>query len=219
MVLCIALWAFLYSDNTTKPNVYSHIKQLTQSDENDLFPIFSPDGEYLVFSRNMDFCQSHIWAKHLASGQEFQLTKQAANYGRASFSKDGGELAVALQKACLKQVENDLTVEQQKKSQQCWSIQTMDFAQAINGQTDMVERYQCSENPIELVYALDNNRYSFLSFQDNRYQLAVWDGRRSKLASFHQQIDKRIYFYAFHGASQRFAVISRDKDNLSLIHI
>ena len=201
MGLCIAVWAFLYSDNATKENKYSQIKQLTQSDENDLFPIFSPDGEYLVFSRNMDFCESHIWAKHLASGEEYRLTKEPASYGRASFSKDGSELAVALQKSCPKKIANlqqnqvhQAPVRTDINQAKCWSVQTMDFAQALNHQTELTERYQCSDTAIELVYALDNNRYSFLTMRGGRYQLDVWDSRNRQLNTLHQQEDKRIYF-------------------------
>jgi transcriptional activator of cad operon len=72
---------------------------LTASDDREINARYSIDGRYLVFYRSQNKSRYHIWAKDLATKQEYQLTKNAGYYGSHSWSEDGNQLTFVEQES------------------------------------------------------------------------------------------------------------------------
>ncbi len=116
--------------------LYDYITPLTASDEQEFNAAYSPDGKYLVFNRYIGQCVSHLWAKDLSNNQEERLSVSPGHYSQLSWSSDGSQLAFVLQSNCSNKPE---------LTEQCWQLQTLDFAQAWNGNTENLLRYDCNE--------------------------------------------------------------------------
>ncbi|GHF96992.1 winged helix-turn-helix domain-containing protein [Thalassotalea marina] len=203
-LLVLVASVFFWHHQSSSPMVkYNYIQELTQSEENDLFPTFSPDGQYLIFTRMIGTCQSQIWAKHLESGKESQLTQVDAVYTLPSFSPDGSQIFTTVQESCTPQASTN----------NCWSIQSVDFAQALTAPAKLNTVHRCDQHLIELAHGLGNNKVAFLKMIQNRYQLMQVDNRTQVEQPIYQNSEKRIYYYDHHAATNTFAVIARDSDH------
>lgn len=58
----------------------------------DDFPVYSPDGRFVVYSRYLDENKAHLWARDLAYGNDFLLTEEAGQYEQLAWSRDGSQL-------------------------------------------------------------------------------------------------------------------------------
>jgi Tol biopolymer transport system component len=68
------------------------LSQLTFSEAVEEFPAFSPDGRFMVFSREAAGLPRQLFLKELETGDEVQLTNAPADHIQATFSPDGATL-------------------------------------------------------------------------------------------------------------------------------
>ena len=213
LILAVATQIF-WSDNL--PNQYTQIHSLTQTDAYESHALFSPNTEYLVFNRDAGLCKSHLWVKHIASGQENRLTSQAGSYGAMSFTSDGRELVFAAKKHC---DQSNNRRANQTDEQLCWNIATLDFALALSSPQMPSFRHQCQAERLEAPKALSNHQYAFLQYTEGGYQLMHYDDLSKKLTSLYSSEDLYIYDFDYDAKHNRFALISRDKGFNNVLQI
>lgn len=100
VVFCLTLIVLYQFKSAPKPPPISRLTPVTNTDEKEYYPNYSPDGRYLVYNRYVSACDSHIWIKDLTNGQEFKLTKNASRFGGAAWSPDGQQLAFSSANNC-----------------------------------------------------------------------------------------------------------------------
>jgi TolB protein len=69
----------------------THFQQLTTDDNNDYYPVFSPQGDAIVYASNYQG-GFDLFRRELADGKTDQLTFNIGNAFSPSFSPDGGRL-------------------------------------------------------------------------------------------------------------------------------
>lgn len=190
------------------PNQYTRVNKLTQTDAHETHATFNPNAQYLVFNRYAGDCKTHLWAKHLKSGQESQLTKLPSNYGAASFTQDGRELVFAANNECDKPEQQGSTP---KTQVQCWSVATLDFAQALSQPQLPDLRYQCQADMVQTPKALSNHKYAFLQYQDGKHQLVTYDDLNKAVTPIYTMQDGEIYHFDYNPKSRQYVVFGRDK--------
>lgn len=214
-IVAILLWLYTQSEQglPKDPNSlhtqYTQIKPLTQTDAHESHAVFSPSAKYLIFNRYAGSCKNHIWARHLETGEESQLTAQPGDFGAVSFTDDGRELVFAAKTHC------GNTNNKQKFStanQMCWSIATLDFSHALSAPSQPHFRYQCQADRLLTPKALPNHQYAFLQSEGGRYQLMQYDDLSKKLNPLYASETQYIYHFDYDPKHKRFAVISRDNN-------
>ncbi len=203
LLILMFSWPDMTSDTGSDDSrQFTQIRQLTQQDGNESQPVFSPNGEYLVFTRSVGLCHSQIWAKNMTTGKETLLTGEPTRYELPTFSADGNTVVMAMQQGCTVNVETPV----------CWSVGELNFTAALTGQSSITTRMPCTDSLISHVRHLDNQHYSFIQLIDKRFRLMKLDGDTQIAKTFYRDDNRRIYFYDFDPGKQQFAVISRDAD-------
>ena len=193
----------------SSPRKYTQLQQITHTDAHESHAIFNPSANYIVFNRYAGACKSHLWAREIISGKESLLTSQAGFFGAVSFTDNGRELVFAANTTC----ENSTNGPQDTtKLELCWSIASLDFAQALSAPQQPNFRYQCQAEKLQNPKALSNHQYAFLQFENSQYQLMHYDDLTKKLTSLYRSEKSYIYHFDYDAVHKRFVVISRDMD-------
>lgn len=214
LLLAIAVISIFWPNQL--PEQYSQIQRLTHTDAHETHAIYNPNAEYVIFNRYAGDCKSHIWARHLASGQESQLTSEAGYFGTVSFTADGRELVFAAKKHCNNTNEK---IQFTANSQMCWSIATLDFALALSLPQAPHLRYQCQAEQLGSPKALSNHQYAFLQSNNGDNQLMIYNDLNKQSKTLYKPQNQYIYHYDYDPKHQRLAVISRDRNFNHLVEL
>ena len=91
--IALALWRpGGYQDIYTMPSEGGEFRALTQNENEDSDPVFSPDGQYVVFSSDLDR-RDNLLAIDIDSGEAFRITNALSGAFAPSASPDGEALA------------------------------------------------------------------------------------------------------------------------------
>ncbi len=178
---------------------------LTATDSSEFNARYSPDGQYIVFQRYANSCYKHLWAKEVKTGAERQLTQEPGVFGSFGWSHDGNQLTFVLQNRCNK----DLAIDKK-----CWAITTLDFSIALSSPASVYPRTLCKSNRIGAARWINDGHIAVIKSDDQgKRHLARLDVRTNTLSSFFTSVDKQIYSFDYDHMSQRFIIISLNKDN------
>jgi len=185
--------------------IFSNPIPITATDRNETNAQYSPDGKFLVFKRNGPACNTHLWAKKLSSGEEYQLTKQAGIYGSVDWSADGNQLAFTSQNVCNKAPE---TVER------CWQLDTIDFSLALQQPIESVARSSCQKNRVAVARWINEGDVALIvSDVNSNRQLRSFDLITGEYTVIYTPSNQKIYSYDYDPKQKQFAVISTTQDN------
>ncbi|WP_065204308.1 winged helix-turn-helix domain-containing protein [Shewanella woodyi] len=144
------------------PLVVKSMQPLTSTDNRELASIYSPDGEYVIFMRYPEvLCTSHLWAKNLATQEEFQLTQDLGSYGSLAFADDGSKLAFVEQNSCGQAV----------TQKSCFQLQSLDFAKALKSPQTPTTLMECNNSKIRSLQWLNQDQVTLMQQLAHRWQL------------------------------------------------
>ncbi|MEC4090494.1 winged helix-turn-helix domain-containing protein [Pseudoalteromonas rubra] len=205
LVSTLLLSTLVYLNWPTKPlPEYTRLTPVTHTDAHESHALFSPDGQHVIFNRYAGSCSSHLWARHLDSGKEFQLSNTPGQFGAPSFTTDGRELVFAAKADCDQNIATD-------KTHTCWALATLDFALALAKPQAIEPRYLCSSGQPHTPKALPNHAYAFLQHSPDQTQLVQYNDLTKTINPLYSATDDYLYHFDYHAPSQRFALFSRDK--------
>ncbi|KID56630.1 hypothetical protein JF50_11925 [Pseudoalteromonas luteoviolacea] len=202
------------SMKTPKRSIHS-LKQITYTDAFESEATYSPDGLHMLFNRNVHACQSHIWAKNLKTGVESQLTKHPGFYRDTRFTPDGRSIIFTKQKSC----HQDKINAHEPLQANCWQIDMIDFAEALNAPQAASVRYQCQNRAIERPVALANHQYAFLSQQGNAQALLRFNAINQQTTSLFSPEHQTIYTYDYDPIKAQYAVLSYNREGRHLLSL
>jgi DNA-binding winged helix-turn-helix (wHTH) protein/Tol biopolymer transport system component len=190
---------------------FGELRSLTTTDNKEHSGIYSPDGEYIVFSRySLDVCSiSNIWAKNIKTYQETQLTKNWGRYGSHSFSKDGKKLIFIESETCNKPItQND-----------CYKLSTLDFEKALESPQSPDVLMECKNSRISSAKWINNN--NVLLFQDfsNGKKLASYSIAENKSTVIYEIEQGNLIDYDYSVKDDLIALTSVHGDGQNYIEI
>ena len=202
-VIMVAVLIFL-RDN---PTLYDQVTPITASDAQEYNASYSPDGKYLVFNRFEGQCVSHLWAKDLTNNQEVRLSEDPGHYSSLSWSADGSQIAFVMQSDC--EAEVDLT-------QQCWQLQTLDFARAWNGDVSNTVRFDCAKIQTSHPTWLNDGRIALLQYPtsgNDGPKVVIHDARTGSVSDVPLAHGGEIYALVYSRARDVLASIAKEANN------
>ncbi|ESP91411.1 winged helix-turn-helix domain-containing protein [Pseudoalteromonas luteoviolacea] len=179
------------------------LKQLTFTDAFESEATYSPDGQYIVFNRHVQSCQSHIWARNIQTGVETRLSADTGFYRDTRFTPDGRSVIYTKQRDCTQQD----TKSPEPHQANCWQINMLDFAESLVAPQVSSVRYQCQERPIERPIALANHNYTFLSTVQDRPALVNYNAIEQKTTAVFTSSTDTIYTYDYAPQRNHFAAL------------
>ncbi|MBQ4861270.1 winged helix-turn-helix domain-containing protein [Pseudoalteromonas sp. MMG013] len=205
LILVVTLLTMSYWPKETA-SAFQTVSVLTHTDAHESHAIFNPDANYLIFNRYAGACKSHLWAKHHTTGEETQLTKHAGYYGATSFTPDGRELVFSAKTDCNN---TPSKTETNNANNACWSIATLDFAQALSAPVAPQQRFLCQANNLKKPLALSNHNYVFLHSHAGKYSLMRYNDLNKSIQVMYEHKQDVIYHFDYDTRHQRYAIISR----------
>ncbi|GAB3029231.1 winged helix-turn-helix domain-containing protein [Bowmanella dokdonensis] len=206
VVVILAVGA-LWAGKKPQSELYDQLTPLTASDEQEFNASYSPDGKYLVFNRYVGQCISHLWAKDLTNNQEVRLSDAPGHYDGLAWSADGSSIALVLQSSC---------EDANEQVQQCWQLQTLDFAQAWKGEANSLIRFDCEQTPTTHPLWLNDGRIALLQYSDANHKhpaLIIHDARSEQVTKVPMDHGGQLYSLAYSRAKDIFASTSTVEGN------
>ncbi|AOT08657.1 winged helix-turn-helix domain-containing protein [Pseudoalteromonas luteoviolacea] len=213
LIIILGLVAWLQ----TQPEALnvSTLKQLTYTDAFESEVTYSPDGQYIVFNRHTHSCQSHIWAKNLQTGIEKQLSIEPGFYRDARFTPDGRNILYTKQRHC----DQSSHTQHEPMQANCWQINMLNFATALNTPQVATVPYQCQANSITRPVALPNHQYAFLSRQGNKQTLVKFNALEQHTSTLFNLAGHSVYTYDYDPIHAQYAVLSFNQENQHMLSI
>ena len=188
-LIFIALILFMQLNPEPDPLPINHLTPITVTDHEEFSASFSPGGRYLAFGR-----KGELWLKELKTNKSHKLADIGALYGKASWSPDGKQLAFAAQnsdKACSEISTIDFSMTTNPPARQRLACTTQNHQQVnwLNQNTlvfiseNQVNTLDLTSNKITPLYALNNAKPYYLSFNSHLNKLAIMQRNSLRLTT------------------------------------
>ena len=202
-ILGILSYQYLTPERTSVLR-FDTLRSLTATDDKEFDANYTPDGQYIVFHRYLDKqCINKIWAKNIATQQEYQLTKDWGAYGSHSFSKDGKELVFLATEACLEPV----------TQRDCYDLVSLDFEQALASPQEPNVMLQCKNSQVQKPKWLNNDNIALLQRSSNRWKLISYSTSQNESTDLYQVTEGNVIDYAYSPQDDLIAVTSIHSDD------
>jgi len=187
---------------------FDKLRPLTATDDKEFDPTYTPDGKYIVFHRYIDkLCSNNVWAKNIATQQEFQLTKEIGSYGSHSFSKDGKNLIFVATEDCRQPI----------TQKNCYNLVSLDFEKALKSPQEPNLIMQCKHSKLNNPIWLNNNDIAVMQKESNRWKLINYSISQNKTTDLFDPLNGNLISFAYSTSEDIFAVTAIHNDGLYYI--
>jgi len=198
----LIIFIYILLNNNVQPELsFEKLTPVTSSDAREGGASYSLDGEYIVFHRYQGACENQIWAKHLKTGVEKQLTAETAYYGSHDFSSDGKQLVFLANRAC-----DAVTGALGPKS--CWDLMTLDFQLALKSPTQAKRIKQCDNVRFNEPFWLNDGSIAMLQKHNGRWKIMKHFVDSEAVSEIYTPTSKTIYSVDYSKQKDSFAIVS-----------
>ena len=155
--------------------------------EPDDFPVYSPDGRYVVYPRYLEERRAHLWARDLAYGNDFMMTEEAGVYEHLAWSRDSSQV-VFVDATC------QLTSCQ---AGACSSLKSLSVSQSETQTPGLQRLIDCSPRRLLSPEFLNNRELAVIELADDLASLVRYDlktGARELLYESNDMIPYRLSY-------------------------
>ncbi|MEH8016352.1 winged helix-turn-helix domain-containing protein [Rheinheimera muenzenbergensis] len=196
------LWQGFLPQTTTQFKI-SEFRPLTANDNKEVAGIYSPDGQYIVFHRySTEFCRNTIWAKHIKTQQEFQLSKNLDSNGAHSFSTDGKSLIFVQSRDCTEPL----------TQKTCYHLMSLDFDAALLSPQAPKRLLECKNSAIKNPQWLDDNHIALLQQKSGHWSLIRYVVAADSSDTLYEVSDGNVLSYDYSAKDKLIAVVSQSND-------
>lgn len=201
--IAVILATSLYWPSSAVHFSIKNITPITSTDNRELASIYSPNGEFMVFRRYPEIlCKSRLWAKNIATQEEFELSKNLGSFGSVSFSVDGKSLAFVTEKDC----------EQVVTQKTCFQLQSLNFELALISPQTPTTLMECENSEIRSVKWVNNDEIALLQKHTTRWHLSSYSVSNNKSKTLYALDDGNIINYDYSPKHQLIALTSVQSD-------
>jgi DNA-binding winged helix-turn-helix (wHTH) protein len=156
------------------------------SDPDD-FPVYSPDGRYVVYPRYLEERRAHLWARDLAYGNDFLLTEEAGVYEHLAWSADSSQL-VFVDASCLLE---------RCAERQCASLKSVSISQSETNILSVQKLIDCSPYRLLSPEWLNGRELVVIEMNADEAMLSRFDIRTKSREELYQSRDMLPYHLSY----------------------
>lgn len=210
VVVLVLVFSLSQFQINTAPLKFSDLRYLTATDDKEYGGTYSPDGNYILFSRYYDkVCINNIWAKNADTLQEILLTKERGTYGSHSLSANSKTLVFIKQEDCTKPVTQNI----------CYKLMSLDFEQALLQPQTARELLHCQNSAIKKPVWIDDQHIALLQKEEQHWRLIRFSTEDKSSSTLYEIEGGNIVGFAYSAEHQLLAVTSRKNDGLQYIEM
>lgn len=162
--------------SSTATSLLSNAALITAIGVTDDFPVYSPDGRFVVYPRYLEENKAHLWARDLAYGKDFLLTDKVGDYKHLAWSPDGSQL-VFVDSSC--KTGNCVTG-------QCSSLKSVAISQSETNTLSVEKLIDCSPEGLFAPEWLNNREIAVIEMSSDAASLKRYDLKTRKKSSLYQ---------------------------------
>lgn len=155
--------------------------------EQDDFPVYSPDGRFVVYPRYLEERKAYLWARDLAYGSDFLVTVEAGDLQHLAWSWDSSQL-VFVDASC---------VDDGCNQPDCSTLKSVSVSQSETNILSEQKLTHCSPNRLLSPEWLGKKTLAVIELADDMAILAQYDTRtleRSVLFESREVIPYRLSY-------------------------
>lgn len=200
---------FLSPKKTTQLT-FDAVRLLTATDDKEFDATYSVDGEYIVFHRYLEKqCINKLWAKNTRTQQEVPLTKDWANYGRHSFSRDGKKLVFLATEACTdSQTQRD-----------CFDLVSLDFEKALESPQQPSLMLRCENSNLSKPLWISDDHIAIMQRKATRWKLIQYSLSQNQCTDLYEVEAGNIIDYAYSTRDDLIAVTRFNQDGRQVLDL
>ncbi len=199
----LGLWMF----SRQQPNAaltVTKIQSLTATDDKEFDADYSPDGQYILFHRYDDItCVNKVWAKHIATQKEHQLTQDWGAYRKHSLSPDGRTLVLLANGPCTGSA----------RTKSCYDLVYLDFEQALLSPQVPDLLLRCENTQLKNPIWVDNDHLALLQNPSDRWKLILYSVTDQQSEVLYDPQDGEVLDFDYARDDSLFAIIRWGRDN------
>ena len=153
----------------------------------DDFPVYSPDGRYVVYPRYLEERRAHLWARDLAYGNDFLLTEEAGVYEHLAWSRDSSQL-VFVDASCLLE---------RCQERQCAALKSVSISQSETNILSVDKLIECSPDRILSPEWLGPRELAVIEINASEAKLVRYDFRSASREVLYQSSDMLPYMLSY----------------------
>lgn len=153
----------------------------------DDFPVYSPDGRYVVYPRYLEERRAHLWARDLAYGNDFLLTEEAGIYEHLAWSRDSSQL-VFVDATCSTEHCQD---------GRCASLKSVSVSQSETNILSVQKLIDCSPNRLLSPEWLNSHELVVIEMNENEAVLVRFGLRPPAREVLYQSSDMLPYHLSY----------------------
>lgn len=165
----------------TETSLLTNTALITAIGAPDDFPVYSPDGRFVVYPRYLEENKAHLWARDLAYGKDFLLTDKVGDYEHLAWSPDGSQL-VFVDSSCVAGI---------CAYGQCSSLKSVAMSQSETNTLSVEKLIDCSPERLFAPEWLNNREIAVIEMSENSASLKRYD-LKTQNRSFLYQSDEVI---------------------------
>jgi len=171
----------------TETSLLSNTALITAIGAPDDFPVYSPDGRFVVYPRYLEENKAHLWARDLAYGKDFLLTDEVGDYEHLAWSPDGSQL-VFVDSSC------DAGT---CAYGQCSSLKSVAMSQSETNTLSVEKLIHCSPERLFAPEWLNNREIAVIEMSNDAASLKRYDLKTQNKSSLYQSDEIIPYQLSF----------------------
>ena len=182
---------------------YNKLTPLSSHDNKETRPTFSPDDKFITFHRFDGMCANNIWAKNLATQEEYRLTKSLGFYGNHRFTNRGKKIVFMAKNNCTEDI----------KQKACWQLMMFDFQQALQSPQTPTIVATCSDGKLSSPIWLDNQAIAVIRTRNEQASVVKYMPNAPDAIDIYTPKDLQLYQLLQANESDHFAALAFDRSN------
>ena len=174
------------------PSLLDNPALLTVIANPDDFPVYSPDGRYVVYPRYLEEGKAHLWARDLAYGNDFLLTDEAGQFEHLAWSRDSSQLIF---------VDAD---------EACSSLKKVAVSQSETNALMVEKLIDCNLNRLLAPEWINNNALAYITISDNAASLVQFNLKTLTSEQLLESDDKIPYHLSFSPQTNILTIMAID---------
>ncbi len=192
---------------------FSQISAVTNTDDNESDPSYSPNGRYIAYLKNINACESEIWLKDTTTFESRQLTPKVGVYSKPNWSPNGKQLVFSKRNLCVLE-------KQQLPKAYCWSIKRLHLDTVLDSKTQTEILLDCAQDYVRQVSWLNDKEIVVLKEREGDMGLYRFTVGATYPELLYTSGDKEVYSFTYNQFTQQFSLlaISQNEQHF-LIHL
>ena len=174
------------------PSLLDNPALLTAIANPDDFPVYSPDGRYVVYPRYLEEGKAHLWARDLAYGNDFLLTDEAGQFEHLAWSRDSSQLIF---------VDVD---------EACSSLKKVTVSQSETNALMVEKLIDCNMNRLLAPEWINNNVFAYIAISEKAASLVQLDLKSLTSEQLLESNDKIPYHLSFSRQTNILTIMAID---------